>query len=411
MGFRTVTGEVALEPGQETDLIFEGLILVGDPHKADIASTLTALQALGVSLKVGTGDSEVVARAVAAKVGLIVEGVLTGSQIRALDPRALEARAPRTTIFARVDPDHKLRVIQARGSVVGYLGDGINDAPPLRIADVGISVDNGTDVARVAADIVLLQRSLAAIVQGVHEGRRTFANTLKYIQMGISSNFGNMLSLAGGAIFLPFLPMLPSQVLLNNLIYDASQTAIPWDDIDPETEAGPARWDIGGIERFMLVCGPISSVFDDLTFGFLLWVLHASEAEFHTGWFVESLATHVLVIFAIRTRRSPFWRSRPSLPLAAAALGAVTVAILLPISPLATVLGFSALPFRFWVALTVFVVTYLVIVEVAKHWLYSAGRPRPPTLRSARGRDRPAVGHRDPPIPGDARGDGRGRRG
>jgi P-type Mg2+ transporter len=373
IGTRTDVPVSDLEPRLEAELVFEGLLLFSDPPKAGIGATLADLRALGVGLKVVTGDSEVVARAVAQQVGLTVEGVLTGDQINSLTHLAFAARASRTTIFARVDPDQKLRVIRAlqeRGSVVGYLGDGINDAPALHVADVGISVDNGTDVARAAADIVLIQPSLAAIARGVREGRRTFGNTLKYIRMGISSNFGNMLSMAGAALFLPFLPMLPSQILLNNLIYDASQTAIPSDDIDPETETEPARWDIAGIERFMLVFGPISSVFDYATFGFLLLVLHASEPEFHTGWFVESLATQVLVIFAIRTRRSPFWRSRPSRPLVAAALTAVIVAVLLPVSPLATVLGFSPLPPLFWAAMVTFVVLYMVMVEVVKRWLF-----------------------------------------
>ena len=380
VGSRTDVPPTSLQSGSETALVFEGLLLFSDPPKADIGTTLADLRTLGVALKVVTGDSEVVARAVADRVGLTVEGVLTGDEIRALSHTAFSARAVRTTIFARVDPDQKLRVIRAlqeRGAVVGYLGDGINDAPPLHHADVGISVDNGTDVARAAADIVLLRPSLAAIAQGVREGRRTFANTLKYIRMGISSNFGNMLSMAGAALFLPFLPMLPSQILLNNLIYDASQTAIPSDDIDPETEDEPARWDIGGIERFMLVFGPISSIFDYATFGFLLLVLHASEPEFHTGWFVESLATQVLVIFAIRTRRSPFWRSRPSRPLVGAALAAVAIAILLPVSPVATLLGFTPLPPLFWIALTTFVVAYLAIVETVKRWVYGSATTGP----------------------------------
>lgn len=363
----------SLDPDFEAGLIFEGLLLFSDPPKANIGATLTELKSLGVALKVVTGDSEIVARAVAEQVGLEIEGVLTGDQIRDLGQRAFAARAMKTTIFARVDPDQKLQVIRAlqgRGAVVGYLGDGINDAPSLHVADVGISVDNGTDVARAAADVVLLKPSLEAIAQGVREGRRTFANTLKYIRMGISSNFGNMLSMAGAALFLPFLPMLPSQILLNNLIYDASQTAIPADTIDPETEAEPARWDIGGIERFMLVFGPISSIFDYATFGLLLAVLHASESEFHTGWFVESLATQVLVIFAIRTRRSPFWKSRPSPILVAAALTAVAVAVLLPFSPLAPILGFAPLPPVFWLALAIFVVVYLAIVELVKRVLF-----------------------------------------
>ena len=374
VGTRTDIPATNLDPQAEAELVFEGLLLFDDPPKANIETTLADLTRLGVALKVVTGDSEVVARAVAEQVGLVVEDVLTGDQIRSMTRPAFAARAGRTTIFARVDPDQKLRVIRAlqeRGSVVGYLGDGINDAPSLHVADVGISVDNGTDVARAAADIVLLQPSLAAIAQGVREGRRTFANTLKYVRMGISSNFGNMLSMAGAAIFLPFLPMLPSQILLNNLIYDASQTAIPTDNIDPETEGEPARWEIGGIERFMLVFGPLSSIFDYLTFWLLLSVLDAGEAEFHTGWFVESLATQVLVIFAIRTRRSPFWKSRPSRPLTAAALTAVGVAIVLPVSPFAATLGFAPLPAPFWAALAAFVVAYLAIVEVVKHWLYA----------------------------------------
>ena len=222
-----------------------------------------------------------------------MRAVLTGDQIQALSPTAFVARAQDATIFARVDPDQKLRVIQAlqeRGAVVGYLGDGINDAPPLHVADVGISVDNATDVARAAADVILLQASLSAIAQGVREGRRTFGNTLKYIRMGTSSNFGNMLSMAGAALILPFLPMLPSQILLNNLIYDASQTAIPADTIDPETEQEPARWDIGGIERFMVVFGPISSIFDYVTFGLLLAGLgsatrrHSTPAGSSSRW-------------------------------------------------------------------------------------------------------------------------------
>ena len=366
----------ALDAADERDLVYEGLLLFNDPPKADIAATLQELRTLDVDLRIVTGDDELVARAVAQAVGLSVRAVLTGDQIQALSPTAFVARAQDATIFARVDPDQKLRVIRAlqeRGAVVGYLGDGINDAPPLHVADVGISVDNATDVARAAADVILLQASLSAIAQGVREGRRTFGNTLKYIRMGTSSNFGNMLSMAGAALILPFLPMLPSQILLNNLIYDASQTAIPADTIDPETEREPARWDIGGIERFMVVFGPISSVFDYVTFGLLLAGLGSAEAAFHTGWFIESLATQVLVIFVIRTGRVPFWRSRPSPWLAAAAVAAVAVAILLPISPLGGILGFAALPPLFWVVLPVLVACYLALVEAAKWFLLRRG--------------------------------------
>ncbi len=303
-------------------------------------------------------------------VGLKVEEVLTGDQMRKLTHPALVARAPRTTIFARVDPDQKLQVIRAlreSGHVVGYMGDGINDAPALHVADVGISVDNATDVARSAADIILLEPSLAAISQGVTEGRRTFANTLKYIRMGTSSNFGNMLSMAGAALLLPFLPMLPSQILLNNLIYDASQTAIPSDNVDPDVEAEPARWDVHAIERFMVVFGPISSIFDYVTFGVLLLMLGNNQDSFHTGWFVESLFTQILVVLAIRTRRSPFWLSRPSRQLGAAIVAALAVAVIIPLSPLGSgVMGFGVLPWQFWPLLVVIVAAYLTLVEVTK---------------------------------------------
>jgi Mg2+-importing ATPase len=353
----------------ERDLVFEGVILFSDPPKAGVGATLAELAGHGVALKVVTGDNELVARHVAAQVGLTVEGVLGGEEMRSLSQPALVARARRTTIFARVDPDQKLQVIRALrdgGAVVGYLGDGINDAPALHTADVGISVDNATDVARAAADIILLEPSLEAIDRGVVEGRRTFANTLKYIRMGTSSNFGNMLSMTGAALLLPFLPMTPGQILLNNLIYDASQTAIPSDTIDEDVRAAPARWDVRAIQRFMLIFGPISSAFDYLTFGLLMVVLGVNERSFHTGWFIESLCTQVLVVLVIRTRHSPFWRSRPSSPLLAAIVAAVAVALLIPLSPLAGFLGFTPLPLAFWPLLVLVVGAYLGLVEMAK---------------------------------------------
>ncbi len=363
----------------ERDLVFEGLILFSDPPKEGVGETIAQLRRDGVALKVVTGDNDLVARHVAEQVGLVVEGVLTGEQMRGLTHPALVARAKRTTIFARVDPDQKLQVIRALhdgGAVVGYLGDGINDAPALHAADVGISVDNATDVARSAADIILLEPSLAAIHQGVVEGRRTFANTLKYIRMGTSSNFGNMLSMTGAALVLPFLPMTPGQILLNNLIYDASQTAIPTDLVDPEVEALPARWDIRGVERFMVLFGPISSIFDFVTFGLLLLVLGQNEKAFHTGWFIESLFTQILVVLVIRTRRSPFWRSRPSRALVAAIVVALAAAVLIPVGPLGGLLGFAGLPPVFWVLLAGIVAAYLALVEVVKRvsegWLTGA---------------------------------------
>ena len=353
----------------EHDLVFEGVILFSDPPKAGVGDTIAELARQGVTLKVVTGDNELVARHVAGQVGLAIEGVLTGEEMRTLSHPALVARAKRTTIFARVDPGQKLQVIGALhdgGAVVGYLGDGINDAPALHAADVGISVDNATDVARSAADIILLEPSLEAIGRGIVEGRRTFANTLKYIRMGTSSNFGNMLSMTGAALVLPFLPMTPGQILLNNLIYDASQTAIPTDTVDPEVGAVPARWDVHAIQRFMLIFGPISSLFDFLTFGLLFLVLGVNERAFHTGWFIESLFTQVLVILVIRTRHSPFWLSRPSPQLIGAIGAALAAAVIIPLSPLGDILGFTALPITFWPLLALIVLGYLALVELTK---------------------------------------------
>jgi Mg2+-importing ATPase len=365
----------------ERDLTFEGVILFSDPPKPDVGDAIASLARQGIALKIITGDNDLVASHVAGLVGLKVEGVLTGDQMRKMTHPALVARAQRTTIFARVDPDQKLQVIRAlreSGNVVGYMGDGINDAPALHVADVGISVDNATDVARSAADIILLEPSLAAISQGVTEGRRTFANTLKYIRMGTSSNFGNMLSMAGAALLLPFLPMSPGQILLNNLIYDASQTAIPSDNVDAEVEAEPARWDVHAIERFMVIFGPVSSIFDYATFGMLLLMLGThNEDSFHTGWFVESLFTQILVVLAIRTRLSPFWRSRPSKQLGAAIVAALAAAVIIPISPLGSVIGFGALPWQFWLLLAGLVAAYLLLIEIVKVFFnrYEARRP------------------------------------
>jgi Mg2+-importing ATPase len=353
----------------ERGLVFEGVILFSDPPKAGVDETIAELDRDGVAVKVLTGDHALVARHIARQVGLSVDGVLTGEEMRGLTHPALVARVKPTTIFARLDPDQKLQVIRAlheAGEVVAFLGDGINDAPALHTADVGISVDNATDVARSAADIILLEPSLAAIGLGVIEGRRTFANTLKYIRMGTSSNFGNMLSMTGAALLLPFLPMTPGQILLNNLIYDASQTAIPTDSIDPAVAAVPAHWDVHAIQRFMLIFGPISSLFDFVTFGLLLLALGVNEKAFHTGWFVESLFTQVLVVLVIRTRLSPFWHSRPSKPLLGAIVGALAAAVLIPLSPLGPALGFEALPPVFWLLLAVLVTAYLALVEIVK---------------------------------------------
>jgi Mg2+-importing ATPase len=276
---------------------------------------------------------------------------------------------PATTIFARVTPEQKSRIIRAQrtlGIDVGFLGDGVNDAVALHDADVGISVESATDVAKDAADIVLLAKDLDILADGVAEGRRIFSNTIKYVLMGTSSNFGNMFSAAGASLVLSFLPMLPPQILLNNLLYDVSEMTIPTDNVDEELLHRPAHWDTAFIRRFMIFFGPISSLYDFLTFGVMLWVFHADAELFHSAWFVESLATQTLVIFVIRTRRVPFFRSRPSLPLAVTSIACVLIGVALPFSPLAGVLGFTSLPIGFLAILVVMIITYLALVEAGK---------------------------------------------
>ncbi|WP_199485974.1 cation-translocating P-type ATPase [Micromonospora haikouensis] len=371
-----------LDPADERDLRLAGLLVLRDPPKADAAGAVRRLAALGVTVKVITGDHPAVAVRVCEQLGLPVTGVLTGTDLARLDDAALPAAIERASVFARVSPEDKARLVRAQrtaGRDVAFLGDGVNDALALHAADVGISVDTGTDVARDAADVLLLDKDLDVLADGVTEGRRIFANTIKYVLMGTSSNFGNMFSAAGASAFLPFLPMLPGQILLNNLIYDLSQIAIPTDRVDADQLARPAHWDVREIRRFMLTFGPLSSLFDFLAFALLLGVLHAGPTEFRTGWFVESLATQTLVVFAIRTRASPFWRSRPSRPLLVAALAAVAVAWLIPYLPVAGPLGFSPLPPLFVPVVAALTVAYLGLVELAKRTLFaSSDLLRPP---------------------------------
>ncbi|GAA1976588.1 magnesium-translocating P-type ATPase [Terrabacter lapilli] len=377
---RPVVEARAPVPADEHDLRLRGLLVFLDPPKPDAATALGRLAQLGISVKVVTGDNAVVAAKVCRDLGLPGDAVLTGADLDALDDEHLIDAVTATTVFARVSPEHKARIVRAHrhgGGGVAFLGDGVNDALALHAADVGISVDSGTDVAKDAADVILLEKSLDVLADGVVEGRRIFANTLKYVLMGTSSNFGNMASAAGASLFLPFLPMLPSQILLNNLLYDTSQLAIPTDNVDPEQLRRPSHWDIAFIRRFMLLFGPLSSVFDFVTFGVMLWGFHAGPDLFRSGWFVESLATQTLVIFAIRTRKVPFFRSRPSLPLALAALAVVTVAAVLPATPLAAPLGFAPLPGAFYAALAVMVLAYLALVEAGKLWFYRAAGAQP----------------------------------
>ncbi|MBB5978456.1 magnesium-translocating P-type ATPase [Kribbella solani] len=376
----TRDGVPELGPDAERGLSLQGFLVFSDPPKTTARAALGELARLGIAVKVITGDNPAVAARVCADLGLPAGDVLTGPDLDALDDEHLDEVVARTTIFARVDPEQKARIVRAQrhaGLDVAFLGDGVNDALALHAADVGIAVDSGADVAKDAADVVLLEKDLQVLADGVSQGRRVFANTVKYVLMGTSSNFGNMFSAAGASAFLSFLPMLPSQILLNNLLYDSSQLAIPTDTVDAEQLARPSRWDIGLIRRFMLVFGPISSLFDFATFFVMLQLFHAGPALFRTGWFVESLATQTLVLFVIRTRRSPFTRSRPSVPLLLAALTVVAVGALLPATPLAGDLGFTALPGGFFLTLLAMVIAYLALVELGKRRFFRATAPAP----------------------------------
>lgn len=387
---RSAPGLTTITAADEAGLALLGFLVFADQPKLAARDSLAQLADLGIEVKVATGDNPRVAEKVCAELGLVSKGTLTGPELELLDDAGFEAAAQNTTVFARISPEQKaalIRVLRRNGRSIGFLGDGVNDALALHSADVGISVDTATDVAKDAADVVLLEKDLGVLATGVAEGRRIFANTVKYVLMGTSSNFGNMFSAAAASAVLPFLPMLPSQILLNNLLYDTSQLAIPTDRVDPEQLHAPSHWNIAFIRRFMLTFGPISSLFDFLTFGLMLGVLHAGPTEFRTGWFVESLATQTLIIFAIRTRRIPFFRSRPGGLLAAATAAVIVVGILLTVTPVGRTLGFTPLPWQFFGALALFVVVYLVLVEFTKRMFYAepvrAGVPS----RRTRGRE------------------------
>jgi Mg2+-importing ATPase len=407
---RPAPGMTGVDTADERGLQLAGFLTFVDRPKSDAGAAIAELGRLGIAVKVITGDNGTVAAKVCRDLGVHVDGVLGGIDLDALDDDALIAAIPGTTVFARVTPAQKARVVRLARRArtdVAFLGDGVNDAVALHSADVGISVDSATDVAKDAADIVLLDKSLGVLADGVREGRRIFANTLKYVLMATSSNFGNMFSAAGASLFLSFLPMLPSQILLNNLLYDVGQLAIPTDRVDPESVARPASWDIAFVRRFMTTFGPISSIFDVATFVVMLTVLHASQAEFRTGWFVESLATQTLVIFVIRTRRIPFFRSRPSLPMMITPPACALAGAILPFTSLANVLGFTTLPLAFFMLLLGMTLIYLVLVELAKGRFY-ASRPHtrrlvPTRLQRYEGRVRRRAGrfvrHRGPRRP------------
>lgn len=354
----------------ESDMIFLGLVAFLDPPKKDAMETIRGFEELGVSIKILTGDSDILTRKICSDIGIDVKGVALGKDIDGLSDVAIASLAEKTTIFARVTPEEKERIIQALRKdarhVVGYMGDGINDVTALKAADVGISVENGVPVAKDAADIILLEKSLTSLKDGIEEGRKTFQNTLKYIMMWLSSNFGNMFSMMGASIFLPFLPMTPQQILLNNFLYDSAQVGLPTDRVDHEDTRRPPRWNLGNIRRFMFIFGPISSLFDFATFGTLLYVFHLSEKQFQTGWFLESLATQVLVIYLIRTKKIPFFRSRPSLFLFGNTAIILLVGWGIALSPLGSIFGFERLPIPIFLAIIGIILAYLILVEIAK---------------------------------------------
>jgi Mg2+-importing ATPase len=367
----------------ESDLILNGYVAFLDPPKETATAAIAALHGHGVTIKVVTGDNDLVARKICKEVGLATEFVLLGEQVEKMSDEQLAEAAERTTLFARVSPAHKQRIIQAlqsRKHAVGFMGDGINDAPALRAADVGISVDTAVDIAKESADMILLEKSLLVLEEGVIEGRKVFANILKYIRMGASSNFGNMFSVLGASVFVPFLPMAPIQILANNLLYDVSQTAIPTDDVDPEQVAKPRPWDMKELTRFIVFIGPCSSVFDYTTYLIMLYIFGCwnvstpaaaahSASLFQTGWFVESLLTQTLIIHVIRTNKIPFLQSRPSWPLMVMSVFIMAVGVAIPFSPLGHYLGFSHLPPLYWplIALTLF--CYVVLTQSVKVWL------------------------------------------
>ncbi len=352
---------------------FAGFLLFFDPPKADVAQTIVDLAERGVQLKIITGDNQLVARHVAEAVNLPIGGLLTGSDLHGLGDEALWHAAERTTIFAEVDPNQKERIIlalQKTGHVVGYMGDGINDAPALHAADVGISVNTAVDVAKDAADLLLLEQDLDILREGIDEGRRTFANTLKYILTTISANFGNMFSMAAASLFLPFLPLLASQILLNNFLSDIPATTIAGDNVDPEWVAKPRRWDTRFISRYMVLFGLVSSIFDFLTFGTLLFLFHATPEEFRTGWFIESLLTELVIALVVRTRRV-FFRSRPGNLLLASTIVVIGITLVLPYLPFNSLLGFVPLPAPLMLLMIGLTLLYVVVTELAKKYFYA----------------------------------------
>lgn len=380
LAYKDVEEKGAYTIEDESEMILKGYLAFLDPPKDTAAPAIQALQQHGVTIKVLTGDNELVTRKICRGVGLSVEHVVLGSQITGLSDEELAEVAEQATVFARLSPTDKQRLVRAlqrKGHTVGFLGDGINDAPALRAADVGVSVDSAVDIAKESADIILLEKSLMVLEEGVLEGRKVFANILKYIRMGASSNFGNMFSVLGASIFLPYLPMLPIQILTNNLLYDVSQTPIPTDDVDHEQIARPRPWSMGEISRFILFIGPISSIFDYTTFFMMLYLFDcwdpARASLFQSGWFVESLLTQTLIIHVIRTNRIPFLQSRASWPLLLTTIGIMIIGIWIPQSPFAHALDFAPLPALYWPLLALTLLSYVLLTQLVKNHLQRRG--------------------------------------
>ena len=372
IAYKIIPSESLIGKSDEAGMTFIGFLTLFDPPKANINETIDNLKKLGVSLKVITGDNHLVAASLSKKMGLSENKILTGSELRQMSDGALLRSVGRVDVFAEIEPNQKERIIIAMkkaGNVVGYMGDGINDASALHAADVGISVDTAADVAKDAADIVLLDKDLGVLVEGVREGRTTFANTLKYVFMATSANFGNMFSMAGVSLFIPFLPLLPKQILLTNLMTDFPEMAIATDRVDEQMIDYPRRWDIKAIRKFMITFGLVSSVFDYLTFGLLLLVLHANEGQFRTGWFLESVISASIIVLVIRSRK-PFFRSRPGKYLLIATLSIAALTIMLPFTPLGNVFGFSPLSFTTYFLLLLIVIVYIIAAEITKIIFY-----------------------------------------
>jgi Mg2+-importing ATPase len=381
-GFRVIAvaykrlpeSKTAYAIADEKDLVLAGYIAFLDPPKESAGAAIAALERHGVTVKILTGDNDAITRTVCRHVGLPVEAILLGGEIDALSDDQLAQRAGQTCVMAKLAPAQKARIIkvlQTGGHVVGFLGDGINDGPALKAADVGVSVDTAVDIAKESADIILLEKNLMVLQQGVVEGRKVFSNITKFIKMGASSNFGNMLSVLGASAFLPFLPMAPVQILVNNLLYDFSQTAIASDNVDDEFVKQPRQWDIRNIGRFMIFIGPISSLFDYATFATLIaWFGGWHNAIlFQTGWFLESLLSQTLIVHVIRTGRIPFVQSRPSLPLALTSICVCALGLWLPYSPFAGAIGLTPLPHGYGLALLGILSGYLLVTQLVKAWI------------------------------------------